>query len=79
MKEYTFQTAGPDIIARVYPTMEALGDQPWRVELTDAVDGVRVCLPVTIEASSALEAATEVVEQYLIRNGYTNLSFAVSL
>lgn len=80
MKEYTFQTAGPDIIARVYPTLEALGDQPWRVLLIDAIDGVEISEGSAFyEAPSALQAATEAVEDWLTSQGYTNLSFAISL
>lgn len=79
MKEYTFQTAGPDIIARVYHTLEALGDQPWRVQLVDPSNQAPLGKAVIIEASSGLEAATEAVEDWLTSQGYTNLSFAISL
>ena len=68
MKEYTFQTAGPDIIARVYPTLEALGDQPWRVILRDT-DGAFLD-SMTIESFAGLAAATDAVEIWLARNGY---------
>lgn len=68
MKEYTFQTAGPDIIARVYPTLEALGDQPWRVVLRDT-DGAFLD-SMTIESFAGLAAATDAVEIWLARNGY---------
>ena len=66
MKEYTFQTAGPDIIARVYPTLEALGDQPWYVWLYE--NGIRVTFRI-IEASSGLEAVTAAAEDWLEEEG----------
>ena len=79
MREYRFNTEGPEILARVTPTLEALGDQPWRVQLVDAIDGLSITDGGFYEAPSALQAATDAVEEYLVREGYKNTSFAVSL
>ncbi len=80
MKEYTFQTAGPDIIARVYPTLEALGDQPWRVQLIGPSDRVELTDGSAFyEAPCGLQAATEAVEDWLASQGYENTSISVSL
>ncbi len=79
MKEYRFQTYGPDITARVSQTMEALGDQPWRVVLTfePPFDNIPQVSRM-VEDCSALGAATQVVEEWLEANG-PETSFSVSL
>lgn len=74
--EYTFHTCGPDIIARVTPTMDALVDQPWYVELIDPVDNTMIAEGQFYEASSALSAASEAADQWLRNNGF-NTSFIV--
>lgn len=79
MKEYRFTTYGPDITAQVEPTMEALGDQPWRVKLTfePPFDNIP---PISrmIEASSGFGAASQAVEDWLEENG-PETSYSVSL
>ena len=52
---YTIETAGPTIVGEVFPTMEALGDQPWCVRLYH--NGTQIASRF-IEASSGLEAVT---------------------
>lgn len=62
-KDYDFQTDAGALFVRVTPTMEALGDQPWRVDIYDAT---RFPLQQTlVEDSSALGAASEAVHEYL--------------
>ena len=65
--KYTIETAGPTIVGEVTPTMEALGDQPWRVALYNEM-GVQVDFSI-IEASSGLEAVTAAVEDWLEEKG----------
>lgn len=74
MKEYVFTTEGPNITAKVWPTLQALGDQPWRVQLLDSY-GKQIASRV-IEAESGLGAATDAVMDWLESNGY-NSGFAV--
>ena len=76
MKEYTFDTEAGNITAQVTPTIEALGDQPWRVVLLGQ-DGKQLVSRL-LESSSALGAATDAVDEYLEEREY-NTSFAVSL
>ncbi len=79
MKEYTFTTSGPDILASVRPTMQALGDQTWRVTLSFPSDSDTFAdVHRLIEAGSALEAATDAVNAWLEQNGMPT-SFSVSL
>ena len=68
MKEYIFTTEGPNITAQVTPTMEALGEQPWRVVLLDSYGKqISSCF---IEAASGFGAASDAVNQWLEVNGY---------
>ncbi len=76
MKEYVFTTAGPNITAKVVPTMEALGEQDWQVTLLDSY-GKQIEYKV-IYAASGLEAASEAVNDWLEANGLET-SFSVSL
>jgi hypothetical protein len=64
--KYTIETAVPTIVGEVFPTMEALGDQPWIVRLYK--DGTRI-VHRFIEASSGLEAVTAAVEDWLEEEG----------
>ena len=64
--EYRFETAGPTIVARVTSTMEALGDQPWHVQLLRGHD---VVLGGVFEASSPVLAAREAVTRWLEAQG----------
>ena len=65
---YTIETAGPTIVGEVFPTMEALGDQPWFVVLRKE-DG-NFLESMTIETFAGLAAATDAVEIWLAGNGY---------
>ena len=80
MKEYVFTTAGPNITAQVAPTMEALGDQPWRVKLIFEPPFDNIIPPISrmIEASSGFGAASQAVEDWLEENG-PETSYAVSM
>ena len=76
MKEYIFTTAGPIITAQVTPTMEALGEQPWRVVLLDSY--MKQIASGLWHSDSALGAATDAVTDWLEANGL-DTSFSVSL
>ena len=60
-----------ELYVEVYPTMQALGDQPWQVLLYDLGDGL--CLNCdsnnVVEAESAIEAASKTVKGWLESQG----------
>lgn len=62
------EPAGRSFQVEVTPTLEALGDQPWRVVLRDT-DGAFLD-SMTIESFAGLAAATDAVENWLAGNGY---------
>lgn len=76
MNTYTFETSGPVIVASVTPTMQALGDQPWLVELSFDNPAYSPASRV-IEEGCALLAAREAVQGWLERQGMPT-SFIVS-
>lgn len=74
---YRFNTHAGMIHAHVTPTLQALGDQPWKVELR-SVEGVLV-LSCFVEDSSALGAAAEAVRYFLdCKKDVFNKSFSIS-
>lgn len=59
-----------EIRVEVTPTMEALGDQPWRVHLYDLSDGLLLNEEAIIaEAGCAHDAAVSVARNWMASQG----------
>lgn len=74
--DYKIETAGPTFYAKVAPTMEALGDQPWHVTLFNE-DGSKAWTRL-VEECSGLQAAAEVALALLKQRKTTNTSIIIS-
>ena len=70
IKTFDIYADAAELRVDVYPTMEALGDQPWGVTLYDLGDGLLLNEEaIFAEAGSAYDAAVKVSKDWMASQG----------
>lgn len=70
MKTFDIYADAAELRVDVYPTMEALGDQPWGVTLYDLGDGLMLNEEaIFVVAGCARDAAMKVAKDWMASQG----------
>lgn len=70
MKTFKIYADAAELRVQVFPTMQALGDQPWGVHLYDLGDGLLLNEEtIFAEAGSAYDAAVKVSKDWMASQG----------
>ena len=70
MSTFKIYADAAELSVKVFPTMEALGDQPWGVHLYDLGDGLLLNEnAIFVEAGCAHDAAMKVAKDWMASQG----------